>query len=66
MESKEKSFLDDNGNFIHPWGAQAASRFHASLTGFLSLVGAPFRWALDKALGMDKLEQQFQSIIVSK
>lgn len=58
--------LDDDGNFIHPWGAQVASRFHAGFMTVLNAAAFPFRWALNKALGMDKLEAKFQSIINAK
>jgi hypothetical protein len=58
--------MDDDDNFIHPWGAQAASRFHAGFTTVLNTVAFPFRWLLNKAFGMDKLEAKFQNIIDGK
>lgn len=58
--------IDDEGNFIHPWGAQATARFHAGFMAALNMAATPFRWVLNKMLGMDELEAKFQSIIDGK
>lgn len=58
--------IDDDGNFIHSWGAQAAARFHAGFVAALNTAATPFRWVLNKMFGMDELEAKFQSIIDCK